>query len=180
MASSRRDDLESLGYMLVFLLKGYLPWYNPHHSDSTSASDEARDCTQIKMETSIDELTHGLPEEFAKYFHDIQELEIDEEPSYFTLKNRFKMLAKRLGFATDSCAFDWNADKPTEKQASNDNSVFNNGPVCEKNEVMVVSVAATTIICQLARPAHACQLKPLPVPDLKPPHRQLYQHINFK
>ena len=88
--SSRRDDLESLGYMLVYLIKGYLPWYKPHDSDSTSASDDTRDCNQIKLETSIEELTSGLPEEFAKYFRDVQELEMDDEPSYFTLKNRFR------------------------------------------------------------------------------------------
>ena len=170
--SSRRDDLESLGYMLVYLVKGYLPWYKPHDSDSTSASDDARDCNQIKMETSIEELTNGLPEEFAKYFRDVQELEMDDEPSYFTLKNRFRQLARRLGFAADRTAFDWNSEKSEEANPGSDGGIKNNEAVCEKNQVVVVNVSTTTIICPRACQNEA-QIQNLATEtDLKPPHPQ--------
>ena len=171
--SSRRDDLESLGYMLVYLIKGYLPWYKPNDSDSTSASDDTRDCNQIKLETSIEELTSGLPEEFAKYFRDVQELEIDDEPSYFTLKNRFRQLARRLGFAANKNAFDWNSEKSEEANPGSNNTIKDNEAVCKKSQVVVVNVSTTTIVCPPAGQNEA-QIKNLPTEtDLKPPHPHL-------
>ena len=69
MVASRRDDLESLGYMLIYLLKGGLPWYDPTKVEKPPNS--AAESLAIKLETSIDDLTRELPVEFAKYFTDI-------------------------------------------------------------------------------------------------------------
>ena len=167
LASSRRDDLESLGYMLIYLIKGCLPWYKPHDDDSTSASDDARDCNQIKMETSIEELTSELPNEFAKYFRDVQELEMDDFTIYFTLKNRFRQLAKRLGFVADRSAFDWNSKKSEEANPGSDI-----GSVYEKSHVVVVNVSTTKIIRQPAGQKEASNQNLTTEADLKPPHPQ--------
>ena len=103
-AATKKDDLESLGYTLVYLLKGHLPWYNYPQKDTGDCTDEkVNDSVRIKLQTSIAELTRDLPIEFAMYFNDLNELGTDEEPSYFTLRNRFRALAKKQ----DAQAFDW-------------------------------------------------------------------------
>lgn len=106
MVASRRDDLESLGYMLVYWLKGCLPWHSPDKVVS--------DGLATKLSTSIQELTCDLPTEFAKYFEDVESLDSDEEPSYFTLRNRFKLLVKKLNL--DLATFDWNLARQKETE----------------------------------------------------------------
>ena len=104
MACSRRDDLESLGYVLIYLLNGSLPWYNPC-DDSDVVDDD--NVTANKLATSIEELTNGLPDEFKKFFEDVMELDFSEEPDYYTLRKRFERLAQREGFVLNDGAFDW-------------------------------------------------------------------------
>ena len=58
---SKRDDIESLGYMLIYFLRGFLPWENC--SDYFSMK-------QNKLSLSLDDLCKGLPhgiKEFLKY-----------------------------------------------------------------------------------------------------------------
>jgi serine/threonine protein kinase len=59
---SRRDDLESLGYMLVYFMKGKLPW------QSVKDKEEAK-VYKMKHETSLKDLTKDLPKEFFQYLH---------------------------------------------------------------------------------------------------------------
>lgn len=58
---SRRDDLESLAYILIFLLKGSLPWEKTKCKDTKEKVLKAR---QIKLDCSPSELTKGLPGNF--------------------------------------------------------------------------------------------------------------------
>lgn len=72
IALSRRDDLESIGYVLLYLLKGDLPWVNIQ-----AASDEER-LTLIgkkKQETAIDDLCKGVPQAFHQYIQYCRNLE---------------------------------------------------------------------------------------------------------
>jgi len=56
---SRRDDLEALGYMLIYFLRGSLPWQNV--KAAATPMDRTRRILQCKMKTSIDQLCDGLP-----------------------------------------------------------------------------------------------------------------------
>ena len=102
--------------MLVYLLKGNLPWYNNNNypknccGAAADATEEKKvnKSVRIKLQTSVAELTRDLPIEFAKYFTDLSELGQDEEPSYFTLRNRFRTLAKKH----NQTLFDWDIIVP--------------------------------------------------------------------
>lgn len=103
LEQSRRDDLESVGYVLVYLLVGSLPWQglkaNTKHEKYQRIMDK-------KMSTSIEALTRGLPVEFAKYFSYVKALKFDDRPDYAYLKQLFQDLYVREGFESNG-PFDW-------------------------------------------------------------------------
>ena len=63
---SRRDDLEGLGYVAMYFLKGKLPWQGLPAKTKKEKYDQIRD---KKKNTSIEELCKGFPDEFVKYFN---------------------------------------------------------------------------------------------------------------
>ncbi|OHT07475.1 Casein kinase I [Tritrichomonas foetus] len=100
---SRRDDLEALGYVWIYLLKGSLPWMGINGQNRKQKYD--RIC-EIKAKTSFEDLCKGLPREFVKYFQIVRSLQFSEEPDYCKLKNLFRDLFMREGFAFDY-KYDW-------------------------------------------------------------------------
>lgn len=60
---SRRDDLESLGYMLVYFLKGYLPWQNLIAEDASKRNLMVK---EKKVSIPIEILCENLPSNFYK------------------------------------------------------------------------------------------------------------------
>lgn len=56
---SRRDDLEGLGYVLVFMLRGNLPWQSL--KKNKEGSDKYENILQSKLNTTIEQLCQGLP-----------------------------------------------------------------------------------------------------------------------
>ncbi|CAA3011596.1 casein kinase 1 2 [Olea europaea subsp. europaea] len=100
---SRRDDLESLGYVLMYFLRGSLPW------QGLNAGTKKRKYEKIserKVTTSIEALCRGYPTEFASYFHYCRSLRFDDKPDYTYLKRIFRDLFIREGFQCDY-VFDW-------------------------------------------------------------------------
>ena len=63
---SRRDDLESLGYMLIYLIKKTLPWINIENLN-ISKKEKYRKVRDLKISTLPEELCSGLPKEFCDY-----------------------------------------------------------------------------------------------------------------
>lgn len=99
----RRDDLESLGYMLIYFLNGKLPWQGLKARTKQEKYDAIG---RRKRETPIDTLCRGAPEEFAQYLRYCSRLEFEEEPNYFYLKNLFYNLVQTKGYKCD-WVFDW-------------------------------------------------------------------------
>jgi serine/threonine protein kinase len=62
---SRRDDLESLGYVLMYFLRGSLPWQGLQAATKKQKYDKI---SEKKMKTPIETLCKGFPQEFAVYF----------------------------------------------------------------------------------------------------------------
>ncbi|KAM4129195.1 hypothetical protein ACJW30_01G003800 [Castanea mollissima] len=99
---SRRDDLESLGYVLIYFLKGSLPW----QIKAATQKNKLEKIREIKDSTSIEDLCHGCPIEFACYFYYCCSLHFDTKPDYGYLKRMFRSLFSREGLKMDY-VFDW-------------------------------------------------------------------------
>ena len=85
---SRRDDLESLGYMLIFLATDNLPWMKVEELNI----NKRKKCLKIydlKKTISVDKLCKGLPEEFVQYINYTRKLEFEEDPNYEYLRRLF-------------------------------------------------------------------------------------------
>jgi len=62
------------------------------------------------MNTSIEDLCHGLPDAFTSYFNYVRTLGFDEQPDYSNLRKLFHDLFVRKGFEYDH-VFDWTVKK---------------------------------------------------------------------
>ncbi|XP_058074199.1 casein kinase 1-like protein HD16 isoform X2 [Magnolia sinica] len=73
---SRRDDLESLAYTLVFLLRGRLPW------QGYQGENKGFLVCKKKMATSPETLCCFCPQPFRQFVEYVVNLKFDEEPNY--------------------------------------------------------------------------------------------------
>ncbi|ERF75629.1 hypothetical protein EPUS_04609 [Endocarpon pusillum Z07020] len=94
----RCDDLESLGYMLLYFLRGSLPWDHLKTADYTQLKELI---LERKRTIGLEDLCEGLPWEFAAYFRHIRSLGFDDKPNYSYLRKIFRNLFVREGFAHD-------------------------------------------------------------------------------
>ncbi|XP_074268206.1 casein kinase 1-like protein 2 [Silene latifolia] len=109
---SRRDDLESLGYVLMYFLRGSLPWQGLKAGNKKQKYERI---SEKKVSTSIEALCRGYPTEFASYFHYCRSLRFDDKPDYAYLKRIFRDLFIREGFQFDY-VFDWTILKYQQSQ----------------------------------------------------------------
>ncbi|URE37972.1 casein kinase [Musa troglodytarum] len=100
---SRRDDLESLGYVLMYFLRGSLPWQGLKAGTKKQKYDKI---SEKKMLTSVEVLCRSYPPEFVSYFHYCRSLRFEDKPDYSYLKRLFRDLYIREGHQFDYI-FDW-------------------------------------------------------------------------
>ncbi|KFK40308.1 hypothetical protein AALP_AA3G358100 [Arabis alpina] len=112
---SRRDDIESLGYILMYFLMGSLPWQGLKAGNKKQKYDKI---SEKKVSTTIETLCRGYPTEFASYFHYCRSLRFDDKPDYGYLKRLFRNLFIREGYQFDF-VFDWTVYKYQQSQAGN-------------------------------------------------------------
>ncbi|CAN7090394.1 unnamed protein product [Brassica rapa subsp. narinosa] len=122
---SRRDDVESLGYILMYFLMGSLPWQGLKAGNKKQKYDKI---SEKKVSTSIETLCRGHPTEFASYFHYCRSLRFDDKPDYAYLKRLFRNLFIREGFQFDF-VFDWTVLKYQQSQSGNPSPRANDGGV---------------------------------------------------
>ena len=112
---SRRDDLESIGYMLIFFLKGRLPWQGLKGSTKTKRS---KNIANVKSTISISDLCEGIPKEFLLYMKYCRILRFRQLPDYNLLRDLFIALFKKNNYKLDFI-YDWNIVAKQKKSKNN-------------------------------------------------------------
>lgn len=100
---SRRDDLESLGHVFMYFLRGGLPWQGLRAATNKQKYEKIG---EKKQSTAIVELCEGFPEEFAIYMNYVRKLGFEESPDYDFLRELFSKVLKTLAEPEDG-VFDW-------------------------------------------------------------------------
>ena len=108
---SRRDDLESVGYIIMYFIRGSLPWQG---LKVNKKEDRYKKICEKKKSTSAKDLCCGFPIEFENFVSYTRNLEFTQVPDYDYLRNLLKRVIKKNGDTIDFY-YDWCSQKPNIK-----------------------------------------------------------------
>lgn len=100
---SRRDDLESLGYVLVYLFKGSLPWQGIRVANKRQKYTKIR---EKKQTIPLRDLCRDMPYQIVDYFRYVRRLDFEDRPDYSYLRSLFRKALERHNYVDDGL-FDW-------------------------------------------------------------------------
>ena len=102
--ASRRDDLISLGYTLLFLFKRNLPW-----ESSWKKLNKIKYLNIINSKETFDEgqLFENLPEEMVSFLKYIKNLRFEEDPNYSFMKGCFQKILTKMNLNINKINFSW-------------------------------------------------------------------------
>ena len=120
---SRRDDLESIGYVLVYFLKGGLPWQG---LKAKSATKVYKPIMEKKQSITIPALCQGCPSQFAEYLAYCRSLKFEAKPNIAYLRGMFRDLFRSQGYTNNhsSLDWDWNRLESTAAGSAGNSSVL--------------------------------------------------------
>ena len=107
---SRRDDLISLGYMLIFLLKKKLPWENTFKNRS-----KYLELMHLKDTNGAGKLFYNIPKEFKEYIKYTRNLKFEQDPDYSYLSSLFLKIIINMDLDYKKIAFSWIDEKDRKK-----------------------------------------------------------------
>jgi hypothetical protein len=108
---SRRDDLESIMYVLVRFLLGKLPWSEIKDRDAETRNEKI---TQSKIHTTTEGLCAELPNAFRAVLEEIRRLGYEVTPKYNWMRSVMRNVFLENGFVYDG-VFDWDDAAPIHK-----------------------------------------------------------------
>ncbi|XP_068709530.1 casein kinase I-like [Montipora capricornis] len=111
---SRRDDMESLGYVLMYFTRSSLPWQG---LKAATKKQKYEKISEKKMSTPVEVLCKGCPAEFAMYLNYCRGLRFEEAPDYMYLRQLYRILFRTLNHQYDY-TFDWTLLKQSASQAA--------------------------------------------------------------
>ena len=100
---SRRDDLEALGHVFMYFLRGGLPWQGLKAATNKQKYEKIG---EKKQTTAIKDLCDGFPEEFNKYLSYVRNLGFEDTPDYDYLRELFTKALQATGEVEDG-EYDW-------------------------------------------------------------------------
>ena len=89
--------------MLVYFLKGSLPWQGIQAANKSEKIQKILDC---KISYLPEMLCEGLPKEFSIFLNYVRALRFEEKPDYAFIRRLFKELFVAHGYEYDHC-YDW-------------------------------------------------------------------------
>ena len=108
---SRRDDLESIGYVLVLFLKGSLPWQGLKDEGTCNKFNKIM---EKKLQIPVEILCLNLPQEMVFYFNYVKSLRFEDKPDYDLLRGFFINMLNTCqavyDIDKDYLKFDWTFD----------------------------------------------------------------------
>jgi len=102
--ASRRDDLISLGYMLIYLFKGKLPW---DHIFKNLNAQSYFELVFLKDTNGYGRLFTNLPSEMVEYIKYTRNLKFEQEPNYSYLRSLFHKIIAGLNLGLKRLNFSW-------------------------------------------------------------------------
>jgi len=108
---SRRDDLESLAYVIIYLLKGVLPWQG---IPSKNFKEKCEKVFEMKKTLSVSELCKDLPYELESFLSYTRDLKFDQCPDYSYLKSLVSKMVSKEKIKLDN-KYIWENEKEINK-----------------------------------------------------------------
>ena len=105
---SRRDDLEAIGYVLMYFLRGSLPWQG---LKVNKGEDRYKKIYQKKKATKAEDLCEGYPKELCDYINYTRNLDFEADPDYDYLRGLFASIMEKNNIVYDF-HFKWMSEKP--------------------------------------------------------------------
>ena len=103
LEQSRRDDMESIAYVILYFFRKKLPWQGLKCKDKNEKHAKIK---EMKMSITPEKLFEGLPKEFADYLTLVKKLGFEDEPAYKSYIQMFNKLFKAKEFEMDYI-YDW-------------------------------------------------------------------------
>lgn len=100
---SRRDDIESLSYCILYFKKGKLPWQG---IVAATKQQKYEKISEMKRSLSIDDTCKNWPNEFALFMKYARNLRFQDEPDYSYLRKLFRILFRNQNYQYDHI-YDW-------------------------------------------------------------------------
>ena len=94
----RRDDIEGIANVLLYFVKGYLPWQN---LKANNKKEKYEKIMEKKLSTPLEILCKDIPDEFKMLLTYSRDLEFEDEPDYEKMKGWFSNLMKREAYEMD-------------------------------------------------------------------------------
>ena len=101
---SRRDDLESIAYMIIFFMRGKLPWQGV---TGTKKMERYLKIYKMKKNVTPEDLCKSLPSQMVSFVKYVKQLEFEQEPDYNYLRSLFQSILKQRKMNFDSFVFSW-------------------------------------------------------------------------
>ena len=108
---SRRDDIEGLGYILVYFMRGNLPWQG---LKARTVKEKYEKIKEKKISTSLEVLCQGFPDEFKTFIQYARDLKFEDRPDYSYLKNLLRQICEKNQLTFNYNKYDWILKKSAE------------------------------------------------------------------
>ena len=115
---ARRDDIEALGYILVYFMRGNLPWQG---LKARNVKEKYEKIKEKKISIYLNVLCQGLTDEFSTFIQYARDLKFEDRPDYAYLKSLIRKMCESNQLVFNYNKFDWlvRKEKMHEEQKEN-------------------------------------------------------------